>query len=160
VNWRCNSPKIPAKLDKLKGDIVMLEFPYPPGNPAPVAQFTRVANGIALTPTETEAAQRHAVERGVLLATCRAAGATNDTAKTQEALKTGTAIVPRATFMAAMADALVHFSQLYTRDKLDEPQKMRCWSARRPPLTVCPRRDVKNLRDDMEAAAKKAKAQK
>lgn len=151
-----------GKLDKLKGDLVMLEFSYPAGSAAPVAQFTRVANGIALSPAETEAAQRHAVERGVLLATCRAAGATNDTAKTQDALKTGTAIVPRATFMAAMADALFRFSQLYTRDKLDEPQKRDALLERaQAALTGLPEtKDIKNLKDDMQAAAKKAKAQK
>jgi hypothetical protein len=151
-----------AKLDKLKGDTVKLEFSYPPGNAAPVTQFTRVANGIALSPTETEAAQRHAVERGVLLATCRAAGAANDTAKTEELLKTGPASVPRATFMAAMADALFRFSQLYTRNKLDEPQKRDALLERaQAALTGLPEtKDVKTLKDDIQAAIKKAKTQK
>jgi len=151
-----------GKLDKLKGDTVTLEFSYPPGNAAPVTQFTRVANGIALTPTETEAAQRHSVERGVLLATCRAAGATNDTAKTEELLKTGTATVPRATFMAAMADSLFRFSQLYSRNKLDEPQKRDALMERaQAALTGLPEtKDIKNLKDDIQAAVKKAKTEK
>jgi len=151
-----------GKIEKLKGDTVTLEFSYPPGNAAPVTQFTRVANGIALTPTETEAAQRHAVERGVLLATCRAAGATNDTAKTEELLKTGTATVPRATFMAAMADSLFRFSQLYSRNKLDEPQKRDALMERaQAALTGLPEtKDIKNLKDDMQAAVKKAKTEK
>src|SRR5208283_4604134 len=73
-----------GKLDKLKGDTVALEFSYPKGNAAPVPEFTRVTTGIVLTPTETENAQQRSIERGVLLAACRAAGAANDTAKTQE----------------------------------------------------------------------------
>jgi hypothetical protein len=151
-----------GKIEKLKGDIVTLEFSYPPGNAAPVTQFTRVANGIALSLTETEAAQRHSVERGVLLATCRAAGAANDTAKTEELLKTGAANVPRATFMAAMGDALFRFSQLYTRNKLDEPQKRDALLERaQAALTGLPEtKDVKNLKDDIQAAIKKAKTQK
>ena len=151
-----------GKIEKLKGDTVTLEFSYPPGNAAPVTQFTRVANGIALSPAETEAAQRHSVERGVLLATCRAAGAANDTAKTEELLKTGAANLPRATFMAAMGDALFRFSQLYTRNKLDEPQKRDALLERaQAALTGLPdTKDIKNLRDDIQGAVKKAKTQK
>jgi hypothetical protein len=73
-----------GKLDKLKGDLVMLEFSYPAGSAAPVAQFTRVANGIALSPAETEAAQRHAVERGV----CWPHAAPPEQLTTQPRLKT------------------------------------------------------------------------
>jgi PIN domain nuclease of toxin-antitoxin system len=112
-----------------------------------------------LTPTETETAQQRAVERGVLLATCRAAGATNDTAKTEDMLKTGVATVPRATFMTAMAYSLFHFSQLYAKDKLDEPQKMDALMDRaQAALTGLPEtKDIKDLKADMQAAIKKAK---
>jgi hypothetical protein len=148
-----------GKLDKVKGDTITLEFAYPKGNAAPVAQFTKVATGIVLTPTETETAQQRAVERGVLLATCRAAGATNDTAKTEDMLKTGVATVPRATFMTAMAYSLFHFSQLYAKDKLDEPQKMDALMDRaQAALTGLPEtKDIKDLKADMQAAIKKAK---
>ena len=61
----------------------------------------------------------------MLLATCRAAGATNDPAKTQELLKTGEAKIPRATFVEAMAAALFDESQLYAYNKLDQPDKMK-----------------------------------
>jgi hypothetical protein len=151
-----------GKLDKLKGNTITLEFSYPKGNAAPVSQFTRVATGIALSPAETEAAQQRAVERGVLLAACRAVGATNDTAKTEDLLKTGTATVPRATFMVAMAENLFHFSQLYARNKLDEPQKMDALIQRaQSALTGLPEtKEIKDLKSDIEAAVKKAKTQK
>jgi hypothetical protein len=148
-----------GKLDKLKGDTITLEFAYPKGNAAPVAQFTKVTTGIALTPTETETAQQRAVERGVLLAACRAAGASNDTAKTEELLKTGVATVPRATFMTAMATSLFHFSQLYAKDKLDEPQKMDALIERaQAALVGLPEsKEIKDLKGDIQAAIKKAK---
>jgi len=148
-----------GKLDKLKGDNVTLEFAYPRGNAAPVAQFTKVTTGVALTPTETETAQQRAVERGVLLATCRAAGAANDTAKTEDMLKTGVTTVSRATFMAAMADSLFRFSQLYAKDKMDEPQKMDALMERaQAALVGLPEtKEIKDLKGDMQTAIKKAK---
>jgi hypothetical protein len=151
-----------GKLDKLKGDNITLEFAYPKGTAAPVSQFTKVTTGIVLTPTETEAAQQRTVERGVLLATCRAAGASNDTAKTEELMKTGVATVPRATFMTAMADSLFRFSQLYVTDKLDEPQKMDALIQRaQAALAGLPEtKETKELNTRIQTALKKAKARK
>ena len=148
-----------GKLGKLKGDTISLEFAYPKGTAAPVAQFTKVTTGIALTPSETDRAQQRSLERGVLLATCRAAGATNDTAKTEELLKTGSATVPRATFMTAMADSLYRFSQLYAADKLDEPRKMDALIQRaQAALAGLPEtKETKEVNARIQAALKKAR---
>jgi hypothetical protein len=148
-----------GKLDKLKGDTVRLEFAYPRGSAAPVAQFSKVSTGIALTAPETESAQHGALERGVLLAVCHAAGAANDTAKTEELLKAGSATVPRATFMTAMADSLYQFSQLYVRDKLDDPQKMGALLERaQGALAGVPEsKETKDLNRQIDAARKKMK---
>ena len=150
-----------GKVDKLKGDTVALEFAFPKGNAAPVSQFTRVVNGMTLTAAETEAAQQHAIERGVVLAACRAAGAANDPAKTEEMLKSGVANVPRAAFMAAMADSLFHLSQLYSKNKLDEPRKMNALIERaQAALTGLPEtKEIKELKADIQTAIKKAKAE-
>jgi hypothetical protein len=151
-----------GKIGKLKGDTITLEFAYPKGSAAPVAQFRKVVNGVALTAAETEVAQQHAMERGVVLATCRAAGAASDTAKTEDLLKTGVASVPRATFMAAMADSLFHFSQLFAKDKLDEPQKRDALIERaQAALTGLPEtKEIKELKSDIQAAIKRAKSEK
>ena len=148
-----------GKLGKLKGDTISLEFAYPKGTAAPVAQFTKVTTGIALTPSETDRAQQRSLERGVLLATCRAAGATNDTAKTEELLKTGSATVPRATFMTAMADSLYRFSQLYAADKLDEPRIMDALIQRaQAALAGLPEtKETKEVNARIQAALKKAR---
>ena len=85
-----------------------------------------------------------------------------DTAKIEGLLKTGTALVPRETFMAAMADNLFHFSQLYARNKLDEPQKMDALIQRaQSALTGLPEtKEIQDLKSDIEAAVKKAKTKK
>ena len=151
-----------GKIDKLKGDTIALEFSYPKGSAAPVSQFTRVATGIALSAAETEAAQQHSIERGVVLATCRAVGASNDPAKTEDLFKAGVASVPRPTFMVAMADSLFRLSQLYARDKLDEPRKMDALIQRaQTALTGLPETaEIKELKSDIEAAIQKAKSAK
>jgi hypothetical protein len=151
-----------GKLGKLGGDSVTLEFGYPKGNAAPVAEFTRVTTGIALTPTEIETAQQRSIERGVLLATCRAAGASNDTAKTEEMFKTGSATVPRPVFMTAIAGSLYRLSQLYVTDKLDEPQKMQALLDRaQTALAGLPEtKETKELNHDVQAALKKVKDKK
>jgi len=151
-----------GKIDKLKGDTVALEFSYPKGSAAPVSQFTKVATGMALSAAETEAAQQHSIERGVVLATCRAAGAADDPAKTEDLFKSGAASVPHATFMAAIADNLFRLSQLYVRDKLDEPQKMEALIQRaQTALSGLPEtKEIKDLKSDIEAAIKKAKTEK
>jgi hypothetical protein len=148
-----------GKLDKLKGETVTLEFAYPKGTAAPVAQFTKVSTGIALTPAEAETAQQRALERGVLLAACRAAGAANDTARTEELLKTGVATVPRATFLEDMAESLFQLSQLYVSDKLDQPQKEEALIQRaQTALAGVPEsKETKELNGKMQAALKKLK---
>ena len=148
-----------AKLDKIKGDTISLEFAYPRGTAAPVAQFNRVATGIVLTPSETEIAQQRALERGVLLAACRAAGSSNDTAKTEQLLKAGVAAIPRPTFMTAMAETMFRFSQLYVTDKLDQPLKRDALMERaQAALAGVPAtKETKDLNARMQAAIKKAK---
>ena len=81
--------------------------------------------GGVLQASEIEAAQRRALQRGVLLATCRAAGAADDTAKTMEMFKAGDVQVPRATFTLAIAQSLYDLSQMYGPRKGDDPEKMK-----------------------------------
>jgi hypothetical protein len=148
-----------GKLDKIKGDTIALEFAFPKGTAAPVAQLSKASTGIALTPAEMDSAQERSLERGVLLATCRAAGASNDTAKAAELLKAGVANVPRVTFMAAMADTLFHFSQLYVSEKLDQPVKLEALIklAQGALSGIPPTKETKDLNTRIQAALKKAK---
>ena len=112
-----------------------------------------------MTAAEAEPAQQRALERGVVLAVCKAAGAPGDAAKTEELLKGGTATVPRATFLMAMAETLYSQSQLFTHEKLDQPEKLRifCERAQAALKGVPESKESKELNGRIQAALKKVK---
>jgi hypothetical protein len=147
-----------GKLDKLK-DPITLAFTFPKGSGAQVAGLNKVTNGIILPQPEAETLQKRTIERGVVLAVCRAAGAHDDAAKTAEILKTGEAQIPRSTFLLAMTQALYEESQLYTSDKLDEPQKMAilCERAQQALKGLPESKETKDLSAKIDKAMKKKK---
>ena len=116
------------RFQKGKDDPVLLAFKYPNGSATPLQELTRAAEGMPLQPAEIESAQRRAAERQVLLETCRAAGAPDDTAKTLELFKSGDVKIPRSTFLAAMANSLYDQAQLYGPRKLDDGEKLKTFS--------------------------------
>jgi len=89
------------RFQKGKDDPVSLAFNFPSGSATPVPELAKASVGMPLQAAEIEGAQRRAVERAILLETCRAAGAPDDTAKALELFKSGNAQVSRATFLAA-----------------------------------------------------------
>jgi len=107
-----------------------LTFTYPTGSPAPPAQLTRIGNGVLITGAEMDTAEKQALQREVLLATCRAAGAEGDSAKAQAMFKSANVETPRAVFVMAMAKSLYEQSQLYGRTKMDDPEKQKILSER------------------------------
>jgi hypothetical protein len=143
-----------------KDEYVTLAFAYPTGSPTEVVLLNKVAGGAWLTDAELEAAQKRAIEHAVVLAACRAAGAKNDPAKALDLLKTGDAKVPRATFIQAMAAALFEESQLYSHNKLDQPDKMTifCSRAEEALKQVPASKESGDLEKKIQAAMKKAKA--
>jgi hypothetical protein len=124
-----------GKLQAAKDEQIPLGFPYPPGTANPVPQLDKVVRGMAPQPAEMEAAEKRALERGILLMTCRAAGNPDDTAKTQEFMKNGDAKVSRATFHLAMATVLYEQGLLFGRQKLDQPEKMQILLTRAQDVT-------------------------
>jgi len=141
-----------------KEDFVTLAFPYPTGSPTEVVLLTKVSGGAWLPETELDTAQKRAIERAVLLATCRAADAQNDPAKAQDLLKSGEAKVARAAFMQAMAATLFEESQLYSLKQLSQPDKMKifCTRAQDALKTVPDSKDSQDLNKKIAAAMKKA----
>jgi hypothetical protein len=79
---------------------------------------------------ESQTAEKRSVERGILLEACRAVGAPNDAAKTQEIFKPGSVQVAKATFLNGMAEVLHEQAQLYGRRKLDQPDKLKIFCDR------------------------------
>ena len=143
-----------------KDDYVALSFPYPTGSPTEVVLLNRVSMGAMPPAGEVETAQKRAIERAVLLATCRAAGAQGDPAKAQDLLKSGDAKIPRATFVQAMATAMFEQSQLYSHNKMDDPDKMKIFCSRaQDALKVLPAsKESDDLNKKIQAALKKSKA--
>ncbi len=143
-----------------KDDYVTLAFPLPTGSSSEVALLTRVSKGAMPPAGEVETAQKSAIQRAVLLASCRAAGAAGDPAKAQDLLKSGEAKVPRATFVQAMAAALYEQSQLYSHNKMDDPEKMKIFCSRaQGALKLLPAsKESDDLNKKIEATLKKSKA--
>jgi hypothetical protein len=136
-----------AQFQKDKTDPVPLAFRYPTGGAAPVPALLKVANGMLPPASEIEIAQKRALERGVLFQTCYAVGAPDDLAKTQELFKAADVQTSRAVFVTAMASALYDGSQLFSRTKLDDPDKMRifCTRAQEALKTLPESKQVKDL---------------
>jgi hypothetical protein len=148
-----------AKLDKVPGDTVPLSFGYPAGTAAPVPALTKVVSGVVLTAPDAEAAQKRAIERGVLLAACRMAGAPDDTAKTEGILKAPDAKVARPTILLAVAQTLFNESQLYGPRKLDDPERMTlfCQRAQDALKNVPESKGSKELATKIQGVLKKSK---
>jgi hypothetical protein len=111
------------KLDQITGSIT-LAFSLPNGNAALPPQLAQVSRGIELNPSDLANVQWLAIQHGVLLTACLAAGAPNDVAKTSEILGHSSAITSRAVFGRAMATMLERGASLYSREKLDDSNKM------------------------------------
>ncbi len=140
-------------------DPVVLDFPYPNGSASPSPILLKTGNGILPAETEMETAQKAGLTRGVILGVCRAAGAANDPAKAQAIFKAGTAKVPRADFNLAMAQALYDQSQLFVATKLDQPDKIKLFSAEAQNTlkTVPPSKLTKELDEKINVSLKKIK---
>jgi len=143
-----------------KDEYVPLAFAYPTGSPTEVVLLNKVAGGSWLPDADRDTAQKRAIEHAVVLATCRAAGAQNDPAKALEMLKAADAKAPRAAFMQAMATSLYEASQLYSHDKLDQPDKLKifCTRAQDTLKTVPASKESTDLDKKIQTALKKAKA--
>jgi hypothetical protein len=112
------------KMEQVPAGAILLDFALPIGTAANPPQFTQIAKGRDLAKADLEAALTLSIRRNVLLAACLAAGAPNDPAKAEAILRSGSASIPRATFAKAVAKMLDDESSLYTRNKLDDPEKL------------------------------------
>jgi hypothetical protein len=142
-----------------KDDAVTLDFKFPTGNPAEVPQMRKIASGLMLQQSEIDDIQKKTIDRAVVLATCRAVGATDDTAKAQEMFKSGEAKVPRNVFVLAMANALLEQSDLYTRTRLDRPDRvtMLCNDALEALKNLPASKEAKELTQKLQKNLKKAR---
>ena len=112
------------KMSQIPSGAIQLAFGLPKGTAVTPVLLAQIAGGIQLTAAQAEQAQLLAMQRNVLLAVCRAAGAPNDTARTEEVLGHASALVPRVQFENAISQMLTAEAALYARDRMDDPQKL------------------------------------
>jgi hypothetical protein len=112
------------KMNKVPAGGVQLAFGLPKGAAAPSPLLANIAAGMQLNSTDEEQVQVLTVQRNVLLAVCRAAGAPNDAARTEEVLSHASALIPRSAFESTISQILTLESALYAREKLDDPEKL------------------------------------
>jgi hypothetical protein len=145
--------------EKNKDPEIVLEFTYPTGSAAEIPQLNKISQGILIQEAELEAVERKTTQREVLLMTCRAVGAPDDTAKTQELFKSPPVKVPRATFLMAFAEAFYDLSSLFGPKKLDQPQRLGvlCKEALAILREVPESKKTKDLKAKIEKALKEAK---
>lgn len=107
---------------------ITLSFPFPTGSAGQVPGLNKLSNGIFLSEAEQEATQKRMLERSILIAVAKSAGAGEDTAKAQAMFQAGEVKVTRAMFMTAMANVLYEQSQLFTGLKLDKPDQLKLFA--------------------------------
>jgi len=149
-----------AEFEKAKDEDVLLAFPFPTGSPSRPAVMTKIGNGILPTQMDIDAAEKGAVQRGVVLTTCRAAGTPDDAAKVQAVFRAGEVKVPHAAFTMAMAYAMHEHAQLFSRNKLDQPERLKifCERAQAALKSLPESKETKELNGKIQATLKKAKA--
>ena len=107
---------------------VQLAFDLPPGSAADPPALRKAWAGILMQDAEIQALETAMVERGVMRAVCQANGTEGDSAQALEKFRAGAGEVktPRTTFLFAAAKTLFDVSDdLFTNNKLDEPQRRR-----------------------------------
>jgi hypothetical protein len=141
-----------AAFQKNSDEKVPLAFGYPGGSANPPQLLATIASGFLPPMGDIDIVQKQDIDRCILLATCAAAGAPDDPAKTQELLKAPDPKVERTVFVTVMAAALFDQSQLFGSRKLDDPVKMRllCTRALEALKTVPPTKATKDLNAKIE----------
>jgi hypothetical protein len=113
-----------------KDQQISLDFGYPEGSALGSPLLAKIGHGDMPDSAVVDDIRRQALKTGVLLQTCRAAGFPDDTAKTQEIFKSPKVQVARSTFLLAMANALHEQAQLFTRAKMDQPDRLKMFDMR------------------------------
>jgi hypothetical protein len=120
-------------VDKVKDiplGLVPLSFSLPKGSGTETEFLSQIAKGVELSPADAESAETLTVQHAVLMAACKAAGAPDNVARVQEILAQPNPEVPRVAFGNAIAEMLSSESTLYSRNKLDQPDKLAAFQQR------------------------------
>jgi len=139
------------------GPKVPVAFGLPTGSASEIPQLKRVSSGIPVPEAEADVLQKRVIEKAILLAACRAVGAPDDSAKALQIFKTENLQVEWPVFSAALAGSLYDQSQLFTRDRLDRPDRLEFFAKKALEyLKAVPEsKETKSLRAKIEKTLKK-----
>jgi tetratricopeptide (TPR) repeat protein len=104
---------------------IVLEFPFPQGSAAKVAELDRVSKGLSVPDEAQAAAANTMVKRGVVRAVDTVLATEDDAATAQDVLKSGRAEVPVPRYLTALAISLSRVSMVFDRKNLNEVDKQK-----------------------------------
>jgi hypothetical protein len=147
-------------LDKDKDAAVTLACDYPTGSLSEPANIRKVSTGMLMQDSETDLLINAMLQRGVIRTVGQVTGTPEDTAKTLELFKAGEPKIARPTFFYGIAKSLYDISDLYTSNKLDQPQRLKllCQQALDVLATVPETKDTKALTAKIHVALKKLRS--
>ena len=136
---------------------VLLAFDFPAGSLTQPGSLQKIYSGMLMQDSETIALRTAMEQRGVVLALCQIAGSPEDSAKVLEKFKAGEVKIPRATFLFGAAKVLYDDSDVFTSNKLDQPQRLKAmYDQALDALHAVPEsQDTKDLTAKLQAAVKK-----
>jgi hypothetical protein len=102
---------------------VQLAFDLPPGSASEPAALRKPWGGVLMLDGEAQSLETAMLERGVIRAVCQANGTEADSAQALEKFRAGEVKTPRATFLYAAARTLWDVSDVFSSNKLDQPQR-------------------------------------
>lgn len=141
---------------KNRDDMVALEFQFPSGSAAPPLELVEVGHGQMPPPGNLDGMVKKMVKSAVVVEICRVLGAGDDPAKGKELFDSTVVKVPRELFLLAMANALYEQSQIFTPNRLDQPDRFQFFIGRATEtLKQLPEtKDTKELSDQIQKMLK------
>lgn len=103
---------------------IKLDFAFPAADMTEIREIKKIVAGSLPDEATMATVERRKIQQSLALSVAAAAGAPNDIAKAQAAFASGSAEVPRETFVMAMANNLYDQATLFSRKKLDNPQRV------------------------------------
>jgi len=114
---------LPAlRKEVLAAEAAPLNFRFPPGTAVGSPLLESLREGTALPEGQQAEAERHTVQRGILLEAAAFAGAGEDTSKAQSLFEQLPVEIPTEKFLLRMAQSVVDHSALFDERRLNEPE--------------------------------------
>jgi hypothetical protein len=130
--WRTSASRVALQLAENFGrfsaanqeQAVRIEFPWPPaGNAAPPPKLEALSRGTMPSQAQIDEVERAMVQRDVVRAAARAAGAGDDLARGQGVFQSPAHTVAAETFNTGIARSIFDLAALYGPAKMDMPNK-------------------------------------